>query len=156
MPVQLHIRRYRPQDHDAVWSLHNLALHAVGAHGGNGPWDDDVHHVCEAYLQAGGEFLVGTLNGRIVAMGGMRRVSADRAEITRMRVQPDCQRRGFGRAILARLLARARELGFRQLFLDTTVGQVAAQELYRSSGFVEAGRRKYAGFDVIRFEKDLT
>ena len=47
MPEPLHIRAYAPEDYDAVWALHNLALDAVDAHGGNGPWDDDLHRVLE-------------------------------------------------------------------------------------------------------------
>jgi len=44
---ELAIRRYRDADHDAVWNVHNVALSAVGVHGGNGPWDDDLHNVRE-------------------------------------------------------------------------------------------------------------
>ncbi len=52
------IRRYKNSDHDEVWSLHNLALKKVGAHPGNGPWDDDLHHISSVYINRGGEFLV--------------------------------------------------------------------------------------------------
>jgi len=155
MAAALEIRRYRPEDHDEVWALHNLALHHVGAHVGNGPWDDDLHHVEEVYLAAGGEFVVGLLDGQILAMGALKRTSPHGAQVTRMRVHPGFQRRGFGRAILSRLQHRAVELGFAQLHLDTTVGQVAAQQLYRSAGFTETGRTTFAGFDVIQFEKTL-
>lgn len=155
LPAGLTFRRYRDADHDAVWALHNLALHDVGAHAGSGAWDDDLHHIPAEYLRAGGEFLVGAVDGRIVAMGGVRRSERGRAEIKRMRVHPDCQRRGIGAVLLARLLDRARELAYRRLYLDTTVGQVAAQKLYRAAGFREAGRTHFAGFEVIRFEKEL-
>jgi len=151
----LAIRRYRDADHDDVWALHNLALHDVGAHAGNGPWDDDLHHIAPVYLDAGGEFLVGLHDGRIVAMGALRRTAGDAAEVTRMRVHPDFQRRGFGRAILESLLRRASRLGCRRLHLETTVGQLAARKLYRASGFVEVGRTTYAGFDVIQFAREL-
>ena len=151
----IRIRRYRHADHDEVWALHNLALNAVGAHVGNGPWDDDLHHVGEVYLDARGEFLVGVLEGRIVAMGALRRTADERAEITRMRVHPDFQRRGFGRAVLRRLEDRAGELGYRHLHLDTTVGQTAARKLYLAFGYAEVARKQYAGFDVIQYEKRL-
>jgi ribosomal protein S18 acetylase RimI-like enzyme len=150
------IRRYRPCDHDAVWELHNLALEATGAHGGSGPWDDDLHHVEEAYLRSGGEFLVGTLDGRVVAMGALKRLTEERAEIKRMRVHPDFWRRGFGQRILGRLERKACESGYRSLVLDTTTGQTAAQELYRGSGYVETGRRRRGPFELILFEKQLS
>ena len=88
-------------------------------------------------------------------MGALKPAGTGRAEIKRMRVHPDCQRRGFGQAVLDRLQRRAAELGIRRLHLETTARQLAAQKLYLANGFVEAGRRQFAGFDVIRFEKRL-
>lgn len=151
----LRIRRCRESDHDAVWEVHNLALHQAGAHVGNGPWDDDLHHIEELYLADGGEFLVGECMGRVVAMGALRRVSDGEAQVARMRVHPDYQRRGFGQAILARLEARAVELGYTTLTLETTVGQTAAKALYRKNGYVETRRTRVHGFDVLLFAKRL-
>jgi len=153
--TELLIRRYRDGDHDAVWELHNLALRAVGAHAGNGVWDDDLHHVSEVYLDGRGEFLVGLLDGRIVAMAALRWHEDATAEVKRMRVHPDVQRRGFGRLLLRRLEERAIELGYRRMVLDTTERQVAAIALYRSEGFVESGRGEVWGFPCIFFAKEL-
>ncbi len=128
---------------------------ASGAHVGNGPWDDDLHHIQEVYLDAGGEFLVGELGGRIVAMGALRRHDDVTAGVKRIRVHPGQQRRGFGRTVLRRLEERARELGYRRLVLDTTERQVAAIALYRSEGFTETGRGQVFGFPCIFFGKEL-
>ena len=130
----LRIRRYDDRDHDAVWDLHNLALIDAGAHAGNGPWDADLHAIERVYLNDRGEFLVGLLDGEIVAMGALRRDGERRGQITRMRVHPRLQRRGFGHRILERLETRARELDYETLFLDTKVEQAAAQSLYRAHG----------------------
>lgn len=155
MVANLDIRRYQGRDQDAVWELHNLALHTVGAHAGNGPWDDDLHHIPEVYLQAGGEFLVGVEDGRIVAMAALRRQDGLRAAITRMRVHPDAQRRGHGRRLLRRIEARAAELGYTRLVLDTTERQLAAIGLYTSEGYVETGRGTVYGFPCIFYAKSL-
>jgi len=152
----IHIRRYEPADHDAVWALHNLALNRVNAHGGNGAWDNDLYHVGEVYLGGGGEFLVGVLQGRIVAMGALRRADAECAEIKRMRVHPDVQRRGYGSAILHALEARAVELGYRTLSLDTTTRQTAAHAFYRRHGYRDIGRDRYAEFELILYQKSLS
>jgi len=149
------IRRYRDADHDAVWNVHNAALNAVDAHGGNGPWDDDLHAIPSVYLEAGGEFLVGELDGRVVATGAIVRRDDQTAEITRMRVHPDVWRCGFGRAILLRLEARAAELGYRHLRLETTAGQTAAQALYRAHGYHQTHRYRWRRFEVRVLEKRL-
>src|SRR5919112_6445314 len=152
----LRIRRYVAADQDAVWALHNLVLHHAGVHPGNGPWDDDLHAIEAIYLRAGGDFLVGTVGPRLVAMGALRKRSATRAELVRMRVHPDTQRRGFGRTLLQRLEARARELGYREVELETTVCQLPARALYRSHGFAEVGRVRRGRFACVRYEKVLT
>jgi ribosomal protein S18 acetylase RimI-like enzyme len=152
----LRIRRYQDADHDAVWALHNDALEDVGAHGGAGPWEDDLHAVRRVYLEQRGEFVVGLLEDQLVAMGALRRTSAHRAEIKRMRVAPHAQRSGFGRLILSHLELRARQLGYTHLHLDTTAGQLAAQALYRRHGYRETGRERRGPFQLIFFEKSLT
>ena len=88
-------------------------------------------------------------------MGGFIRTSDGEAEIKRMRVHSDYQRRGFGRAILKVLEDRARELGVELLRLETTVQQQAAIQLYRKNCYVATGRGETLGFDVIRYEKRL-
>ena len=63
----LHVRRYAPKDKRAVRRLHDDALNEVGAHLGSGPWDDDLDDIENVYLDSGGEFLVGILDGKIVS-----------------------------------------------------------------------------------------
>lgn len=152
----LELRRFDDADADAVRELHQLALAEAGAHAGSGPWDEDLRSIRSSYLQDGGEFLVGWLDGRLVAVGALRHVTAAAAEIKRMRVHPWYQRRGFGSTILARLEERARQLGYSKLRLDTTVIQTAAQALYVREGYIEVGRGQLAGVEVIYFEKRLT
>jgi len=149
----LEVRRYRPADHGAIWDLHNLALSQVGAHAGNGPWDDDLHHIEAVYLHDHGEFLVGTLDGQIVAMGALRRIDPEIAEIKRMRVHPAFQRRGYGGAILRMLEQRAAELGYHTLRLDTTTRQEGAQAFYAQNGYRQVGRGRYGAFELVLYEK---
>ena len=84
------------------------------------------------------------------------RTDSDRAQIRRMRVYPEFQRRGFGQAIFTTLEKRAGELGYSVLHLDTTVLQVVAQAFYAKNGFREVRRGELAGFDCIFYEKQLT
>jgi GNAT superfamily N-acetyltransferase len=149
------IRRYRSSDYDAVWQLHIDALAHTGAHAGHGPWDDDLHQIEDIYLKNNGEFLVGTLGGQVIAMGALKKTSGLRAEIKRMRVLPSFQRRGFGQAILDRLEARARELGYGLLHLDTSILLVVAQRFYEKNGYIETHREKVGEFVCVFYEKDI-
>ena len=149
----LHIRRYEPGDEHAVRRLHDDALNEVGAHLGSGPWDDDLEEIEGVYLESGGEFLVGILEGEVVAMGAIKRVSPDVAEVKRMRVRPGLQGRGYGQAMLDALHRRAAGLGYSTLHLDTTVQQRAARRLYLKNGYREVGRGGIGPFDCILYER---
>jgi GNAT superfamily N-acetyltransferase len=107
------------------------------------------------YLESGGEFLVGVLDGEVVAMGALRRVPRDAAEIKRMRVRPGLQGRGFGQAMLDALHRRAAELGYSTLRLDTTVQQRADRHLYVKNGYREVGRCSVGPFWCVYFERGV-
>lgn len=151
----LEIRRYQSGDQSSVWELHNIALEAVGAHAGNGPWDDDLNQIEAVYLANRGEFLVESCDGRVVAMGALKATTNQRAEIKRMRVHPQYQRRGFGQAILTGLEQRAREMGYTVLHLDTTLQQEAARRLYERNGYSLVGRGNVGRFDCFFYEKRI-
>jgi GNAT superfamily N-acetyltransferase len=152
---ELQVRRFEAGDARAVRQLHAEGLNAAGADLGRGQFDQDLHFTPAAYLDDGGEFLVGLSDGRLVAMGALRHVTDAVAEVRWMRVHPGYQRRGYARLILAGLERRAHELGYRQLRLDTTIMQTAAQSLYASAGYRQAGRGQLAGVEVVYFAKTL-
>ena len=149
------IRRYRDGDAARLLELHESALRAADALVPEVPSPDDLRAIPETYLDAGGEFLVGTCAGEVVAMGGLERVDDETAEIRRMRTDPACQRRGYGRRILGRLEARATDLGYRTLVLETTTLQPAARRFYEEHGYVETGRHALSDFEVVAYRKRL-
>ncbi len=151
----LTIRRYQPSDHATVWDLHKTALLAAGAYIHESDYDVDLDQIETVYLNGFGEFLVGTIEDRIVAMGAFRRTGPDRAEIKRMRVHADFQRQGFGQAIYTALEKHARELGYSLLHLDTAVVLVGAQHFYAKNGYQEVRRGKLGIIDCIFYEKQI-
>lgn len=158
------LRQYTPADQKIVEHLHVFTIQQMGAYLGRGPWDDDIYAIEETYLKNGGEFLIGECDGQIVAMGALKRTSAERAEIKRMRIALEYQRQGYGQRILEALEERARALGYQILHLDTSLLQVPAQKLYEKNGFREVGRDiyqqevgngLYQPIEVILYEKSL-
>lgn len=88
----------------------------LGQHGVKpipGPWDKDLNDIENIYLK-GGDFIVGELEGKVIAMGAFKRKDEEAAEIKRMRVHPDFQGRGFGQAILEELEKRAKKMGYKK------------------------------------------
>jgi len=89
----MEIRRYRPSDREQVKTLHRIALQHAGVWEDSGEWDNDLDRIEEEYLK-GGEFLVIEEQGRIMAMGALKKVSDTICEMKRVRVDPGFQRRG--------------------------------------------------------------
>ncbi|MDA0634600.1 GNAT family N-acetyltransferase [Nonomuraea sp. MCN248] len=154
--MKLRIRRYRWSDLDTLLTLHQICLAEVGLVPGDGVYyDDDFPRIQEIYLACGGDFLVGETGGRVVAMGGLKPVDSETAEVCRLRVHPDVQRRGFGEAMLSALERRAAELGFQRLRGDTTLNQGAALALYERHGWREVSRERVGALTVVYGEKRL-
>jgi GNAT superfamily N-acetyltransferase len=137
------IRPYLPSDVASVRQLHEIALRHVGAYA-EGPrgkrWGTDLDDIPSSYPVGGGQFLVGEIDGRVVAMGALRVLDQRRGEIKRMRVSPNHQRRGYGSAILAQLEDCAAVHGLQTLVLDTAPVWDAARVFYASAGYVEIAR----------------
>ncbi len=151
----MHIRRYTESDFESVWRLHNEALLSTGAHLGNGPWDEDLRNIEKTYIETGGEFLVGDIDGEMAAMGALKKTSEKSAEIRRMRILPAFQGRGLGREMLSVLESTALRLGFTHIHLDTSVRQTAAVALYTKHGYRVTGRGRIRDLDILYFEKYL-
>jgi GNAT superfamily N-acetyltransferase len=154
MADDLSIRRFDPADGDRVRELHEAALRSVDAYVEAVP-DPDMADIEGTYLDGGGEFLVGEVDDEIVAMGALRREDRRTAEVTRMRVDPDHQRQGYGTAVLAALEDRATELGYRTLVLDTLDRQEDAKRLYESFGYERTGGERIGEFEQLFYEKTL-
>lgn len=105
-----------------------------------GKWEKDFDDIEGIYLHNQGDFLVGTIDNKIVAMGGLRKFDEQTVEVRRMRVDPDLQRKGYGQIILDALEKRANDLGYSILMLNTSAKQIPAQKFYEKNGYKEIKR----------------
>jgi len=104
----LTVRRYESGDADAVWAVHERALRASPVpFVDDAPADDPLRDIAGDYLDGDGEFLVGTVDGTVVAVGGFRPGEGRVVETENVRVDPDYRGRGYG----ARMLAEAQRSG---------------------------------------------
>jgi ribosomal-protein-alanine N-acetyltransferase len=81
------------------------------------------------------------LDGRIIGYGIMA-VGADEAQILSLCIDPDLQGRGLGRSLLQQLLNEASSSHADSVFLEVRASNLAARNLYESSGFNEIGVRR--------------
>lgn len=89
-----------------------------------------------AYAPPAGRLLIAR-EGEILAGCIALRPFKDRTcEMKRLYVRPGFQKSGLGRTLCERLIAEAREAGYRSMVLDTLPPMLAAIRLYESVGFV--------------------
>jgi putative acetyltransferase len=86
--------------------------------------------------------------GTVQGCGGLGRLAEGRGELARLWLRPDMRGRRWGSGILAELLRRAAELGYREVLLDTSHRCTAALALFRKNGFFECGRHKESIGDI--------
>lgn len=89
-------------------------------------------YLAELRLAADGECI-----GYWVAMPGVEEM-----HLLNLSVAPRQQRQGHAQAMLADLAQHALARGDRQLWLEVRIGNVAARQLYRHTGFIESGLRR--------------
>jgi GNAT superfamily N-acetyltransferase len=105
----------------------------------------------------GGAFLIAEVNEDLVGCAGLRRHDPIVVELKRMYVRAAHRRRGVARALLAGVEDRARELGYRQVLLETGSRQPEAVALYQASGYrphEKVGYYKHSA-EAHSFVKDL-
>ena len=84
-----------------------------------------------------GSFLVGRIEDRPVACGGLTLTSESAAYIKRMWVDGSVRGLGLGRRMLEALEKKAAEMGCSRVQLETNRALTAAIRLYRSAGYEE-------------------
>jgi GNAT superfamily N-acetyltransferase len=147
--------RYRPEFLEPALALHRSASAEFALGLSREREEADLNAIEHFYLRGGGEFLLGFLDDRLVAMGGYKRTSPDTAELRRMRVTPELQGLGHGKAVLRELEKCAREAGIRHLHVQAPLSRTFTLNFLRKYGYQETGRSHYGDVETVQFEKTL-
>jgi GNAT superfamily N-acetyltransferase len=89
------------------------------------------------YAPPDGRLLLARDAGAAVGCIGLRRVDATTGEVKRLYVRPEARGHGLGGELARRVIAAAREIGYRRLVLDTLAPMAEARSLYGALGFRE-------------------
>ncbi len=131
---------YRIVDFDAVWRDDFARL--------NIDWlerffvvegiDREVLHDPETHILGPGGRILFAVDAKDRAIGtvALKREGEGVYELTKMAVEPGHQGAGIGRALMMAALKTYRELGGRELFLESSSKLAPALKLYESVGFV--------------------
>ncbi|MGG1291829.1 ribosomal protein S18-alanine N-acetyltransferase [Bacillus smithii] len=86
-------------------------------------------------------YLVVVVNDKVAGYCGSW-IILDEAHVTNIAVLPQYRGRGFGEALLRKMMELARGLGAKTMTLEVRVSNMPAQSLYKKLGFQKGGIRK--------------
>jgi putative acetyltransferase len=103
---------------------------------------EDVHALdLEGLVEPSLSFFSYRVDGDLLAIGALKHLDDEHAEVKSMHTAAQARGRGIGRAMLDHLLAVARERGYRRVSLETGAMDAfaPARALYASAGFEPSG-----------------
>jgi putative acetyltransferase len=117
-----------------------IGEHLAGMHGHSPPGHVNALAL-EGLRDPAITFWTAWIDGSLCGCGALKELDADSGEVKSMRTRPACLRRGVGQAVLERIVATARQRGYRRLLLETGTGAAfeAAHALYLRNGFQWSG-----------------
>jgi len=151
------IRPAEPRDIAAITAIYDAAVrYGTASFEIDPPDDKEMRRRYEALRAGGYPYLVAEAGGMIMGYayaGPYRDRPAYRWSIEdSVYIAQQSQRRGLGRALLARLIADAQKAGFRQMI--AVIGDsanAASIELHRAAGFRMVGTFDHIGFKFGRW-----
>ena len=143
----------RPATNDDRDAIERLVFTALAEHGlkpDPSGTDADLHDMQASYFADGGAFdLLVDASGQVVGSVGLCRVFDSTCELRKMSLAPEVRGCGWGRRLLEHALARASELGFRRVVLETASVRTAialyeryGQILERAVGSLQCFERR--------------
>jgi GNAT superfamily N-acetyltransferase len=98
-------------------------------------FDEELAELPGKYARPRGRLLLAYLDGKPAGCVALRDLGDGICEMKRMFVPETFRGRGVGRALAERIIAEAREAGYRAMRLDTSRRQSEAMQLYERAGF---------------------
>lgn len=139
------IREATVADAEAIRAIVKETLAEFGFPVESSGIDADLAEVPQNYQSRGGVFrVIEDQNGLVVGCGGLYPADAKSVELRKMYFRPEIRGRGFGRKLLADLIAEARRRDFNRIELETASHLETAIALYERAGFVETKAPKHS------------
>lgn len=136
MDEGLHLRPASNRDREAIELLVFPILRSFGLEPAPESTDADLADIEGCYFANGGFFDV-LVDGeeRILGTVAIHRTEEDLCELRKMYLSQELRGQGWGRRLLEHALERAKEAGFKRVWLETADSLKAAHRLYSAYGF---------------------
>jgi putative acetyltransferase len=124
-------------------------------------FDDSTDHLSELFKEPGSFYYVAIEEGKVVGGSGIfptEGLPDKTCELVKMYLNPSARGRGYGRLLIEKCIAFAKESGYTRLYLESMPELKTAIQLYEKIGFTHLtapfGNTGHFGCD-IRMIKEL-
>lgn len=119
-------------------------------------FDKELEEIKTMYSLPFGGIVLCKLDDKYIGCVGLRKIDEQTGEIKRMYLQPEFQHSGLGTALLEKILALAKKIGYTSVRLDTLKTMIPAMNFYKKYGFVETESYYHNPLEaVVYFQKYL-
>ena len=121
-------------------------------------FDDELKNLPGQYAPPDGRLLLATEGAELAGCIALRKLAPGICEMKRLFVRPAFRSKGLGKILVGAIIAEARDMGYKQMRLDTLPGLMdRAIALYQSLGFIEiepyyrnpVGGAKFMQLDLV-------
>jgi putative acetyltransferase len=131
------IRSATNDDREGIFALVSAALEEHGLRPEPDGKDIDLKDIEGNYIRQGGVFeVIEDRLGNLLGTVGLFPMNEETCELRKMYLVPTARGLGLGRHMLERMIAHAREAGFKCITLETASVLKTAIRLYTRAGFV--------------------
>ena len=159
LPENLSHLTFRSANNDDCASVTTLVFGVLAEFGLSGDPDSidaDLKDLEANYLERGGLFeVIEDSDASLVGSFGLYPVNKTTCELRKIYFILSARGSGLGKYVLERAIQRAKELGFKQIVLDTSSRLVAANRLYTKFGFQPATSDHLASRADLFYKLDL-
>lgn len=99
-------------------------------------YDEELAHLEHKYGEPEGRLYIALVDGRTAGCIALRRIDDARCEMKRLYVRPEFRGVHLGELLARKIIEDAREIGYKELLLDTLPFLESAIHLYEKLGFV--------------------
>jgi len=133
------IRNIRASDNPYLAKIVKDTLAEFGAnHPNTVYYDPTTDTLFEMFQKKGSVYFVAEMNGEIIGGGGIYPTGglpADTCELVKMYLLPHARGAGLGRTLIEKCLASAKEIGYKQVYIESMPELKQALKVYAKFGF---------------------
>ena len=137
--MNIQIREIEASDNARLATIIRQTLAEFGAnHPGTVYYDDTTDHLYELFRPPGSVYYVAEMDGELMGGGGIyptEGLPADTCELVKMYLLPKARGTGLGKRLIEKSIAKAAELGYKKIYLETMPELKQALKVYARFGF---------------------